>query len=53
MQPDEELGIVAQNKLIDSLKKENFGLKMRIYYLQENIDKLTPEGLRLIVHEVT
>lgn len=49
---DVQIGFNMQLKLIDQLKKENFGLKMRIYYLLENIDKLTPEGLKEIVLEV-
>jgi hypothetical protein len=44
--------LLESQRLVDQLKKENFGLKMRIYFLQENIDKLTPEGMSVIVKEV-
>ncbi|KAJ3305020.1 hypothetical protein HDV03_002102 [Kappamyces sp. JEL0829] len=38
-------------QLIGQLKKENFGLKMRIYYLQQNAERLTPAGMHQILLE--
>ena len=37
--------------MIDELKKENFSLKMRIYYLTENLSRLSPEGMLDMVTE--
>jgi hypothetical protein len=33
------------------LKKENFGLKMRVYYLSQNLQNLTPAGMQHIIHQ--
>ncbi|KAI8902778.1 hypothetical protein BC833DRAFT_572535 [Globomyces pollinis-pini] len=49
---DNQMGIKQREKIIDELRKENFGLKMRIYFLQQNIQNLTPEGMHTIVTEV-
>ncbi len=48
----EKVQLSSHVQLIDSLKKENFGLKLRIYYLTENLEKLTPEGIKDIVRDV-
>ncbi|KAL5039024.1 hypothetical protein BDEG_27076 [Batrachochytrium dendrobatidis JEL423] len=45
------MGLKLREKLIDDLKKENFGLKMRCYFLTENLEKLSPEGLKEIINE--
>ncbi|KAJ3050472.1 hypothetical protein HK097_008565 [Rhizophlyctis rosea] len=45
------LGLKQKEKLVDELKKENFNLKMRIYYLQEQIQKNTPEGISELMNE--
>ncbi|KAL2919987.1 hypothetical protein HK105_200053 [Polyrhizophydium stewartii] len=45
------MGLRLREKLIDDLKKENFGLKMRVYFLTENLQKMSPEGVREIVNE--
>eukprot|EP00842_Homolaphlyctis_polyrhiza_P006990 jgi/Hompol1/880/HPOL_005449-RA len=55
-QPDDpsdhfSMGLKHREKLIDDLKKENFGLKMRVYFLAENLQKMSPEGVREIVNE--
>ncbi|KAI8923845.1 hypothetical protein BC831DRAFT_468763, partial [Entophlyctis helioformis] len=45
------MGLKHREKLIDDLKKENFGLKMRVYFLTENLQKMSPEGVADIVNE--
>ncbi|CAO3620578.1 unnamed protein product [Cunninghamella blakesleeana] len=37
------LTVKEQEKTIDILKKENFGLKMKIYYLEKKLDELSPD----------
>ncbi|KAI8071582.1 hypothetical protein BC940DRAFT_293200 [Gongronella butleri] len=37
------LTLNEQEKTIDTLKKENFGLKMKIYYLEKRLDELSPD----------
>jgi hypothetical protein len=39
--------------MLDELKKENFGLKMRIYYLQETLQSLTPEMQDQVLSQVS
>lgn len=31
-------------KLIDELQKDNFGLKLRIYFLEEALENVSPAG---------
>ena len=38
--------------MLDELKKENFGLKMRIYFLQETLQSMSPEMQDEILTEV-
>ncbi|KAH6569329.1 hypothetical protein BASA60_008249 [Batrachochytrium salamandrivorans] len=45
------MGLKHREKLIDDLKKENFGMKMRVYFLTETIQKLSPEGVKEIIIE--
>jgi Centrosomin N-terminal motif 1 len=37
---------------MDNLKKENFSLKLRIFYLQEHLAKMRPENLEGVLNEV-
>ena len=39
-------------KAMDNLKKENFSLKLRIFYLQERLAKMGPANLETILNEV-
>ena len=45
------MGLRQRELLINSLKKENFGLKMRVYFLTETLHNLSPEGIKDIVNE--
>lgn len=36
---------------IDTLKKDNFGLKMKIYYLEKRLDELSPDQNDLAIRE--
>lgn len=40
-----------QSTTIDRLQKENFDLKIKVYYLQERIDKSSEEGIHEIMQE--
>ncbi|KAL7752416.1 hypothetical protein RI367_001950 [Sorochytrium milnesiophthora] len=40
-----------QEKKLDELQKENFNLKLRISYLEDGINRMTPENMRQAVHE--
>jgi hypothetical protein len=46
-----ETGYLQKEKLLSDLKKDNFGLKLRIYYLKQSLDRLAPAGLRDIAKE--
>jgi hypothetical protein len=53
LQEEEEfsMGIRQREMKINELEKENFGLKMKIHFLQETIQGLTPKGLEGILFE--
>lgn len=38
--------------MIDELKKENFSLKLKIYYLEEHLAKISPENVDQALQEV-
>ena len=38
--------------MIDDLQKENFGLKMQIYFLEDTLAQSSPDGLAQIQKEV-
>lgn len=38
--------------MIDGLKKENFSLKLRIFYLQERLAQMRPENMESAINEV-
>ncbi|OZJ04990.1 hypothetical protein BZG36_01740 [Bifiguratus adelaidae] len=40
-----------QEKTIDELQKENFGLKMQIYYLEEKLAKVSPDSIEDTINE--
>ena len=44
-------GFIEQETQINTLKKENFSLKMRIYFLTENMEYLGPESIQRIIKE--
>lgn len=39
--------------MIDALKKENFGLKLKIYNLEKRLDELSPEHMDAALKEVS
>ncbi|KAI8330125.1 hypothetical protein BC941DRAFT_441584 [Chlamydoabsidia padenii] len=45
------LTLKDQEKTIDTLKKDNFGLKMKIYYLEKRLDELSPDQNDLAIRE--
>ncbi|KAI9140837.1 hypothetical protein BKA69DRAFT_1077983 [Paraphysoderma sedebokerense] len=45
------LTLKEQEKIIDEVKKENFGLKMRIYFLEERLAKMAPDNLNEALKE--
>ncbi|KAK9452616.1 hypothetical protein V1511DRAFT_536341 [Dipodascopsis uninucleata] len=47
----ELLTLREQEKAIDEIKKENFSLKLRIYFLMQQIEKTTPEAFQGTVKE--
>ncbi|KAJ3090954.1 hypothetical protein HK102_002115 [Quaeritorhiza haematococci] len=49
--PYSNMGLKQREKIIDELKKENFGLKLRIYFLEENLEKTSPEWMQRITKE--
>ncbi|KAF9370756.1 hypothetical protein CPB97_002496 [Podila verticillata] len=40
-----------QEKVIDELKKDSFGLKLKIYFLEERLAKISPEHVDQALHE--
>ncbi|KAG0348377.1 hypothetical protein BG004_005322, partial [Podila humilis] len=40
-----------QEKVIDELKKDSFSLKLRIYFLEERLAKISPEHVDQAIHE--
>ena len=46
------MGLKEREKLVDDLRKENFGLKMRIYFLQESLEKFSNKESIDIITEV-
>jgi hypothetical protein len=40
-----------QSAIIDRLQKENFDLKIKIYYLNDKLDKLSEEGVKELMQE--
>ncbi|KAI8812159.1 hypothetical protein BJ742DRAFT_795049 [Cladochytrium replicatum] len=47
------MGLKQREKLMDELKKDNFELKLKVYYLQDTLAKTTPESYEKTVNEVT
>ncbi|CAO3596311.1 unnamed protein product [Absidia cylindrospora] len=45
------LALKDQEKTIDTLNKENFGLKMKIFYLEKRLDELSPDQNDLAIRE--
>ncbi|KAJ3285124.1 hypothetical protein HK104_009640 [Borealophlyctis nickersoniae] len=45
------LGLKQREKMMDDLKKENFELKMKVYFLQERLQKCTPDGFAQVMAE--
>jgi hypothetical protein len=46
------LTIKDQERIIDELRKENYGLKMRIYFLEDRMNKMTPAHMNEALREV-
>ncbi|KXS18453.1 hypothetical protein M427DRAFT_210867 [Gonapodya prolifera JEL478] len=44
-------GLKQREKLMDDLKKENFALKLKIYYLEQQLERDSPEGVAELVKE--
>ncbi|KAJ3338889.1 hypothetical protein HDU93_008942 [Gonapodya sp. JEL0774] len=44
-------GLKQREKMMDDLKKENFGLKLKIYYLEQQLERDSPEGVGELVKE--
>ena len=44
-----ELSLKEQNSRIDKLSKENFDLKLRIYFLEQNLENRSDEGVKDIL----
>lgn len=49
---DGQLTLREQEKLIDEIKKENFSLKLKVFFLTERLDKLGPEYNDAAIKEV-
>lgn len=49
---DGQLTLREQEKVIDDIKKENFGLKLKVFFLNERLDKLGPEFNDAAIKEV-
>ncbi|EAW09522.1 putative spindle-pole body protein (Pcp1) [Aspergillus clavatus NRRL 1] len=49
----QNMTLKEQEKMIDKLDKDNFGLKLKIHYLQEQLDKAGPEYNQAAVKENT
>ena len=47
-----QLTLREQEKVIDEIKKENFGLKLKVFFLNERLDKLGPEFNDATIKEV-
>ncbi|KAJ3122565.1 hypothetical protein HK098_002744 [Nowakowskiella sp. JEL0407] len=45
------MGLKKREKILDDLQKENFGLKLRIYHLEEQAEKLAPEWYNKVLNE--
>ncbi|KAK6357349.1 hypothetical protein TWF718_001662 [Orbilia javanica] len=51
MLDDGQLTLREQEKIIDDIKKENFGLKLKIFFLDEKLGKLGPEFNDVAIRE--
>jgi Centrosomin N-terminal motif 1 len=43
--PPKEKNLIIPKQHIDSLKKENFSIKLRVHFLEERLAKLAPEQI--------
>ncbi|GBB97295.1 hypothetical protein RclHR1_02960008 [Rhizophagus clarus] len=46
-----QMTLKEQEKVIDEIKKENLNLKMQIYFLEERINKMSPDGMERALKE--
>ncbi|KAI8806459.1 hypothetical protein BJ742DRAFT_365234 [Cladochytrium replicatum] len=47
------MGLKQREKLMEGLRKENFELKLKAYFLEDTLEKTTPEWYEKAVHEIT
>ncbi|TPX37018.1 hypothetical protein SmJEL517_g01069 [Synchytrium microbalum] len=46
-----QMGLKQREKIVDDMKKENFNLKLKIYYLEEANQKMSPDGYNNLANE--
>jgi Centrosomin N-terminal motif 1 len=39
-------------QVIDEMRKENFSLKLKIFFMQDRLGKLAPEHIQAVLQEV-
>lgn len=50
---DGQLTLKEQEKLIDEIRKENFSLKLKVFLMNERLEKLGPEYNEAAIKEVS
>ncbi|CAG8480130.1 18121_t:CDS:2 [Cetraspora pellucida] len=46
-----QMTLKEQERVVDEIKKENFGLKMKVYFLEERLSKLGPDEMERALKE--